>query len=189
MIEVIKNDVICYETIHIPKGESIVTYLRENTRWQFRLQRVSSQEFDRIKKAQEKETLLDRYDACPIVGYSPIVMGDYGFRSCGGLKISSDEEDILGSFVIEEDKVIYTPEVKFYDERDSYVYSRRDFYTMVSMPEVLEPELSNRQMLVYRGEELGDFRPIFESISQNEMMDYAIYPEKGKEAYQKIYRK
>ena len=60
MIEIIKNDVICYETIHIPEGESIVSNLKENTRWQFKLNRVSLAEFDRIKKAQERDEVLDR---------------------------------------------------------------------------------------------------------------------------------
>lgn len=192
MIEIIKNDVIAYESILISEGESIVTNLKENTRWQFKLNRVSPLEFDRIKKAQEKEELLDRYHACPIVGYSPTVNGNYSFQSSGGLKLSSDEENILGSFVIEEDKIIYTPVAKFFEERDCFVYARRDFYTTLSMTEVLEPELNfAHQFLIYRGEELksGMFMPILENVSRSEMMEYAINPEKGNDAYQKIYRK
>ncbi len=192
MIEIIKNDVISYETIHIPNGKRILECLKENTRWQFTLERVSPSMFQKIKRAQALGELLDRYDACPIVGYSPNVKGDYDFQSSGGLKLSSDQEKILGSFVIEEDKIIYTPIVKFYEERDCFVYSRRDFYTTISMPEILKQELcSNRQCLIYRGEEIKNltFRPVFESVSQSEMMEYATNPSKGEEAYQKIYRK
>ena len=192
MIEIIKNDVINYESIYIPEGESIVSHLKQNTGWQFKLQRVSHAEFDRIKKAQEQDELLDCVDACPIVGYNPDVRGDYGFQSGGGLKFSSDRKDILGSFVIEEGRVIYTPISKFYEERDAFVYSRRDFYTTLSMPEILEQELVlGRQAFIYVGDEYKylEYFPILESVSQSEMMEYAINPEKGKAVLQKIYRK
>jgi len=191
MIEIIKNNVIDYESIYIPKGESIVSHLKQNTRLQFKLQRVSRAEFDRIKKAQEKDELLDRYDACPIVGYSPYIKGDYDFQSGGGLKLSSDEKYILGSFVVEEDRIIYTPVSKFYEERDSYIYSRRDFYTTLTMPEILEQELLNHQCWVYCGEEFKELKyfPILDEVSHSEMMEYAVNPEKGKLALQKIYRR
>ena len=94
--------------------------------------------------------------------------------------------------MIEEDKIIYTPVVKFFDERDCFVYARRDFYTTISMPEVLEPELNfAHQFLIYRGEELKGLTPtpVFENVSRSEMMEYAINPEKGNDAYQKLYRK
>lgn len=192
MLEIIKNDVINYESIYIPEGESIVSHLKQNTRWQFKLYRVSHAEFDRIKKAQEKDELLDHVDACPIVGYSPNVRGNYGFQSGGGLKLSSDRKDILGSFVIEEGRVIYTPISKFYEERDAFVYSKRDFYTTLSMPEILEQELVlGQQAFIYVGDEYKylEYFPILESVSQSEMMEYATSPEKGKAVLQKIYRK
>jgi len=192
MIEIIKNDLIHYETITIPDGVQILERLKENTRFEFTLKRVSIPEFDRIKKAQETDQLLDHLVTCPIVGYNPFVKGDNAFQSSGGLKLSSDQKEVLDSFVIEEDRIIYTPVVKFYEERDCFVYSRRDFYTTISMPEILEQELHfNRECLVYRGEELKDlrFRPIFDSLTCDEMMEYATNPAKGEEAYQKIYRK
>ncbi len=189
MTEIIKNDVICYETLNIPDGKRIIDCLQKDTIWQFRLLRVSHEEFERIQKAQKEDKLLGHYDACPIVGYNPTIKGEHGFQSSGGLKLSSDDKDILGSFVVEEDKIIYTPSCKFYEERDCFVYSKTDYYTTLSMPEVLEQELMEKeQFLIYMGEQLNGLRyeNIFESVSRSEMMKYAVNPDKGKEAYQKI---
>lgn len=190
-MEIIKNDVINYTVVSIPENRSILEHLKKDVKWQFRLQRVSDEQFLRFQKALKEEKLLDfRSSDCYIAGYNPFTKGN-SFLSSGGLKLSSDEEEFTGSFVIENDRIIYTPLCKFYEERDAFVYSKTDYYTTISMPQLLEQELtSDREFLIDMGEEMVGLipKPVLVPVSCSEMMEYAINPSKGKEAYQKRIR-
>lgn len=151
------------------------------------MHRVSDEEFEKLQKAEIEGKILGHINASPIVGYNPSIKGNF-FLSSGGMEISSGEDEIMGSFVIEEDRVIYTPICKFYEERDSFVYSKTDYYAKLTMPEILNQELiGERRFFIDMGEELKGFLscPVFREVDRDEMMCYALDSHKGKEAYQK----
>ena len=187
MRQIIKYNTINYETLHIREDQRVLDVLKQDAFCQFRLQRVSPFQFMKFQEAERKEEILDFYYNRYIVGYNPFVKGD-SFRSSGGLKISSDEDDFIGSFVIDNERIIYTPLCKFYEERDSFVYSGTDYYTTMTMPEIVAEELiENRKFFIDMGEELRGFTPcpVLEEVSSVEMLEYATDPSKGKTAYEK----
>lgn len=177
MKQIIKNNRIDYEMLNIYEDTRVLDYLRRDTSYSFLLQYVPEEIF---QKLQITEDLLHLYDYPYIAGYCS---GGSGQR-----ELASENKDIRGTFKIDEEKIIYTPEYKFSEIRDFYIYRGVEYYTTMTMPEILEEELTiDRKFFIDMGQELRDYTPfpVFEEVSRSEMMEYAVNPDKGKIAYEK----
>lgn len=177
MKQIIKNNRIDYETLTIHENTRVLEYLKQDTYSSFLLQHVSEEDFQLLQKTDDS---LNLYANPYIAGYNSYQQGN--------LKLSSENADIMGTFVLDDEKIIYMPQSKFSDERDFYIYSGVEYYTTMTMSEILEEELAiDRKFLIYMGEEVRGYTPcpIFEEVSRDEMVEYAINPDKGKLAYEK----
>ena len=170
MKEIIKNQTIYYESINVPENISVLKYLRETEHF-FNLRYVSFDTFEKLKGAKGIIYLKDRK---LLAGCSNPKGND--FKSSGGLKVSDPDKIIVGSFIIQEDRIIYDARCPFYEERDSFVYTNgREFYTTMSMKEILLEELEiKRQYLIYLGKRLENKRYVddFEEVSRKEFLEY-----------------
>lgn len=178
MKEIIKNQTIYYESINVPENISVLEYLRESEH-SFNLRYVSFDAFEKLKSAKGIIYLKDRK---LLAGCSDIKGND--FKCSGGLKVSDPNKNIVGSFIIQNDRVIYDARCPFYEERDSFVYTNgREFYTTMSMKEILLEELEiKRQYLIYLGNRLENKRFVddFEEVSRKEFLEYITDKEKGR---------
>ena len=178
MKEIIKNQTIYYEFINVPENISVLKYLRETEHF-FNLRYVSFDTFEKLKGAKGIIYLKDRK---LLAGCSNPKGND--FKSSGGLKVSDPDKIIVGSFIIQEDRIIYDARCPFYEERDSFVYTNgREFYTTMSMKEILLEELEiKRQYLIYLGKRLENKRYVddFEEVSRKEFLEYITDKEKGR---------
>ena len=178
MKEIIKNQTIYYESINVPENISVLEYLRESEH-SFNLRYVSFDTFAKLKSAKGIIYLKDRK---LLAGCSDI-KGNH-FKSSGGLKVSDPNKNIVGSFIIQNDRVIYDARCPFYEERDSFVYTNgREFYTTMSMKEILFEELEiKRQYLIYLGNRLENKRFVndFEEVSRKEFLEYITDKENGR---------
>lgn len=183
MKQVIKNNIIEYETINIRQNTPTLEYLKERNHT-FRLQHVNHEKFIEFQNATK---WVDVEHGNFIVGFAPL-KGNH-FRSSGGLKLSDPTKTINGSFIIEEKRIIYDAAEPFFEERDAFVYSNGPiYYTEMTMIDILREELKRkRRYLIYMGEEVDKKRPryndLFEEVSKEELLEYATNPEKGEEAY------
>lgn len=184
MKEIIKNNIINYELINIRQNTPVLSYLTKHY-FSFRLIQVSPVLFEQLKKSNNP---IDMKRGNFIAGYRQSKKGN-DFGSSGGLKISDPNGNILGSFTIEEKRIIYDAFVPFHQERDSYVYAQgKDFYTKMSMLDVLIEELNRkRQYLIYMGEKVEGWVPTpqFLEVSKEELLEYAQNREKGEYALKK----
>ena len=138
MKQIMEDKLIEYSTINIRVNTPILDYLVKNSTRSFRVYRVSSSSF---AKLQGTDRIIDIPEKEMITGYAPF-HEKRDFRSSGGLKIST--ENIRGSFVIDQKRIIYDPLIRFYEERDSYVYSNgKDYYTTMSAKDLLLKEKGN----------------------------------------------
>ena len=183
MKEIIKNNIINYELIRIRQNTPVLEYLKRYT-FSFRLKQVSSELLEQLKISDH---FIDMKYGNFIAGYGRLKSED--FRSSGGLKISDSKENILGSFIIEEKRIIYDASLPFYKERDSYVYMYgTEFYTDMSMLDVLKEELNRkRQYLIYMGEKINGCKTEFQfhEVSKEELLEYAQNREKGEYSLKK----
>lgn len=183
MKEIIKNNIIDYELIKIRQNTPILEYLKNNN-FSFRLKQVTP---EMLKQLKASNNLIDIEYGDFIAGYGRL-KGD-NFKSSGGLKVSDPTENILGSFIIEEKRIIYDAFRPFYKERDSYVYMYgTEFYTDMSMLDVLKEELNRkRQYLIYMGEKLNGYKleSQFHEVSKDELLEYAQNREKGEYSLKK----
>ena len=183
MKEIIKNNIINYELIRIRQNTPVLEYLKKYN-FSFRLKQVPSELLEQLKNS---DNLIDMKYGNFIAGYGQLKGND--FRSSGGLKISDSKESILGSFIIEEKRIIYDASLPFYKERDSYVYMYgTEFYTDMSMLDILKEELNRkRQYLIYMGEKvngnISEFQ--FNEVSKEELLEYAQNREKGEYSLKK----
>ncbi len=194
MIEIIKPNINTgYETVDIPDEEVVIEYLKQLESYNFKVINIDNETRDRILSCNKLKEFPEEHDNS-IVGYVSDYKGD-SFRSSGGLKLSSKTS--LGSFIIEDERIIYDPTKRFYEERDSYRYSSsplKNFYTTASMKDLLLDELRlNRDCFIYTGDKFvkNPLRYIEElqKVSQSELLSYADEVEKGEKLYQKIIRK
>lgn len=173
-----------YKTILIRQNTPTLEYLKKHNT-QFRLQQVNHEQF----------CMLQNHDKVISMNYKNFIAG-YGelkgnhFRSSGGLKISDPEEKINGSFIIEGKRIIFDATCPFYQERDAYVYGGYIYYTEMSMLDILKEELNRkRKLLIYMGEELDKQKyrcnDLFEEVSKEELLEYAIDPSKGEQALER----
>lgn len=180
MKQIIENKSGRYEVIEIDDDTPILQYLKERNRV-FKLQRVNHETYEFLKKIEGDYYLQDR--GKPIAGFARLKGNS--FSSSGGLKISDSEEIISGSFVIQDDQIIYEAGAPFFRERDSFVYTNGNtYFTEMSMLDLLKEELQiKRKYLIYMGKKL-EMKPykcedIFEEVSAEEILEYATNPEKG----------
>ena len=183
MKEIVKNNIINYELIRIRQNTPVLEYLKKHN-FSFRLKHVSPELLEQLKKFDNP---IDMEYGDFIAGYGRLKGTD--FRSSGGLKISDPKENILGSFIIEEKRIIYDAFLPFYKEKDSYVYMYgTEFYTDMSMLDILKEELNRkRQYLIYMGEKVNGYIPEsqFLEVSKEELLEYAQNREKGEYSLKK----
>ena len=183
MKEIIKNNIINYELIRIRQNTPVLEHLKKYN-FSFRLKQVSPELLEQLKNSDH---LIDMKYGNFIAGYGRLK--SESFRSSGGLKISDSKENILGSFIIEEKRIIYDAFQPFYKERDSYVYMYgTEFYTEMSMLDVLKEELNRkRQYLIYMGEKINGCKTEFQfhEVSKEELLEYGQNREKGEYSLKK----
>lgn len=185
MKQIIKNELIQYQALSIENNTSVLDFLVKDCSFNFVLQKVESALFKRMLN-NPNELLYLEYQSF-IAGYNPNCRDD-SYRSSGGLKLSDENEKVLGSFSIFPDKVIYNPfSVFFHKERDCFVYFGTHYYTTMSMIEILREVLDDKDLLVCLGNDYKhlNYVPILEKISREEMVAYATDPLKGEKLLQK----
>ena len=178
-IEIIRPNINTgYEIVDIPENEVVIEYLKKLSPFPFEVINISDETRNRILSLSKLKEFPGKHDDI-IVGYVNGYKTENDFRSSGGLKLSSKTID--GSFIIEEERIIYDSTRRFYEERDSYRYSSSplcNFYTTSSMEELLLDELKlNRKLFVYRGEKLINkpkmYVPDLLQITEDELLDYS----------------
>lgn len=183
MKEIVKNNTIDYELVRIRQNTPVLDYLKRNY-FSFRLKQVSSEMLESLKKSSK---LIEMKYGDFIAGYGELKGND--FRSSGGLKISDSKENIKGSFIIQDKRIIYDALEPFYKERDSFVYMYgTEFFTDMSMLDILKEELNKkRQYFIYLGQKLNGYKmeAQFNEVSKDELLEYAQYPEKGENILKK----
>ena len=182
---------LCYSAIDIEENISVLEYLKQyekNT--SFVLHHIDRETFEKFKNIKmDKETMgILSYIYKPIAGYNKIGKIDYTLPiGGGGLKISDHEEKIRGSFIIEDNKIVYDGSVAFFRERDSYIYCyAKKYYTTMTMRELLMQELERkRQLLIYMGTKSEGYQsiPLFEEVNKEKMLEYASNPKLGEQAF------
>ena len=184
MKEIIKNQTVYYESVNILDNIPVLEYLKE-TEHSFNLRYVSLDTFERLKNAEGIIYLQDR----KLLAGCADLKGN-AFNSSGGLKVSDPNKIIDGSFIIQDDIIIYDAMCPFYDERDSFVYTNgREFYTTMSMKDILLEELEiKRQYLIYLGNKLKNRKYVdkFEEVSREELLKYITDKEKGRLVLEKM---
>ena len=185
MKEIIEDGLFCYKVINIRKNTPVLEYLKKDYPRRFKLQQVTEEEFELLKKTQKRINLETRNF---IAGYA--TPKDNKIGSSGGLKVSDPSGEIKGSFIIQDKKIIYDAACPFYEERDSSVYGLPTHYTTMSMREIILEELKRkRDYLIYMGTKL-DYTLCrcaeqFDNVTKEEFIDYLINPEKGELVRQK----
>lgn len=182
MKQIIENRLVEYKVINIDSNTTVLDFLKENN-FSFRLQHVSEEKFEQLKNA-DKPMYIEYGNF--IAGYGRL--NGNNFRNSGGLKISDPTGKIMGSFIIEDERIIYDAAVPFYEERDAVVYGGLIYYTTFTMQDILLEELQkDKKYLIYYGETTENFQyiPQFEEVSREKIIEYATDAEKGKQALQK----
>ena len=110
-----------------------------------------------------------------------------------GIKISDPSGKILGSFNINEGKIIYSPIFpKFYEERDNIKFANAKYFTTMTFEEIMEKQIDlATEFYIHTGnymklqEILKNGEYIFEKITKDQMLEFVSQPEEG----QKILKK
>lgn len=179
MKEILQNCYGHFETIKIEENISILEYLKELEKYRFILKQVNHEQFLELQNANKFMEIVCN----PVAAFS--TAKGVNFRSSSGLKISDPTEKVNGSFIIEEERIIFDAFQPFFEERDAGRYSGLSYYTEMSMLDILKEELNKeRKLLIYMGQELNGvhFNDLFEEVSKEEFLEYAINPEKGVQA-------
>lgn len=177
MKEILENCYGYFKMIEIEENIPILDYLKE--KYRFRLKQVNHEQFLELQKAN---TFME-IDCNPVAALSSAK--GTSFRSSCGLKVSDPTEKVNGSFIIEEDRIIYDALQPFFKERDAGRYNGISYYTEMNMLDILREELNKkRQLLIYMGQELIGihYHDLFEEVNKEEFLEYATNPLKGEEA-------
>lgn len=182
MKQILKDNVIRCELINIENDIPILEYLKDNS-LSFRLQHVDDKMFEILKNADYP---IYREHNNYVAAYRKKEK-NHNFRwGSFGLKLSDHTKHIGGSFIIEDERIIYEAGERFFEERDFGKYSNLNYYTTMTMKDLLIEELNKkRKLLVYMGEKLEGvhYTHRFEEVSKDELMEYATNPKKGEMAY------
>ncbi len=189
MKEVLKQNLAkqTYDFYNFNKQEIVLEELKKLGTC-FVLHQVTPEQFEKLKNktTYDSEDLLCEYPQ--ISGYHDGYKDNDGhgnFKRSGGLKLSNNT--ILGSFIIEKKRIIYNPKWRFFEERDSFIYSygfNSRIYTTMSMEELLKDEFQKpRDCLLYLGMDkipnTYRFSDSFEKVNEEELLSYATDIEKG----------
>lgn len=192
MRNILRNDFYNCTLLEIDDNTSLVNYLINEKRVfnSFKLNNVTSKEFDMLKECNSAEALIDfeiSNSSFSIVVCTRRKGEDY--RSSGGLKFQNIKDGILGSFVVEGNRVIYCPcAPHFTEERDAYVYNniQDKYYTDISMPEIFKEVLDEKSVfLIDTGRAIKSVKPYgifpyFIEITKEQMLECAVNPLIGK---------
>ena len=111
----------------------------------------------------------------------------------GGLKLADENSRIFGSFTVDDEKIVYSPIMPFYEEKDASIYLNGNvYYTTMTMNDLFVEELKkDRKFLIDLGKRLRDFKIIqeYEEISWEEMLEFATYVDKGRDSFKKLMKK
>lgn len=104
-----------------------------------------------------------------------------------GKKISDPSGKVLGSFNINECKIIYSPIFPhFYDERDNIKFANDTYFTTMTFEEIMQRQIdlatefyihTGNYMAIKDIAKYGDY--VFEKISKDQMLEFLYKPETG----------
>lgn len=177
-IEIIRPDIITgYEIVDLPENEVVIEHLKKIEPYIFKVINIDKETRDRILSQNRLKEFPGNQDDL-IVDYIYDFDDEQDFRLEIGLKLSS--KTIEGTFIIEDERIIYDPTKRFYEEKEYYKRSPiplRTFYTTSSMEELLLDELQlDRECYIYCGEKLVNktkMIPELMKVSKDELLDYS----------------
>lgn len=177
MKQILENCYVYFKTIDIEDNKPILEYLKEREKYRFILKQVTHEQFIELQNAKK---FID-IDVKPVAALAPL-KGTY-FRGSGGLKVSDPNKKVNGTFIIEEERIIYDALQPFFEERDAYVYTSGSiYYTELDMVTLLKEELNQkRKFLIYMGQELNgvNFKDLFDEVDKDKFLEYAVNPNNG----------
>lgn len=186
MTKIIENQGFLFNAINISQNESVIDYLK-STNNGFVLKHVDHRIFDAMQVNRFTSNSFLSFISNNIAEYSKYYIEENSIASL--LKIE-DNEKIFGSFVIEEDKVIYSP-YSLAIKHDRLAYSQICYYTTMSMYELLIDTFRTKdyiEYLLFAGATTNS-KDIFQTSSKEEILDYATNREKGVELIKNIQSK
>ena len=112
-----------------------------------------------------------------------------------GKKISDPSGKILGTFNIEEEKIIYSPIFPFfYDERDNIKFANDIYFTTITFEEIVKNQIDlAKEFYIHTGNYTSTkdimrngYNPyIYEKISKDQMLEFVCKPELGGKIFTK----
>lgn len=110
-----------------------------------------------------------------------------------GKKISDPSGKVLGSFNVNEGKIIYSPIFPyFYDERDNIKFANDTYFTTMTFEEIMQRQIDlATEFYIHTGNYMalkdiakyGDY--IFEKISKDQMLEFLYQPDAGEKVLRK----
>lgn len=189
---ILKNEMFKCEEIKIEDNESLINYiLTKEKPFRFNLYNVTKEEYEKLKNSTNYEYLIPFNSGKPMIGYAPR-KGD-SYRSSGGLKIQSENQEFYGCFSIDKDRLIYCPcAPKYTQERDAFVYSGvgEKYYTTLPMSEIFKEIIDwNLKFLIdtgryKKGKTIMESGTHFIELTKEEMLLCANNPEIGKKVFE-----
>ena len=189
MRQVIENRLNKYNVLDVDNDVTVLEFLKQrNLKSSFHLQHISKDCFDIMSKCDRMVYIPEhKY----VAGYS--YQFSNSFNPSGGLKLADENSRIFGSFTVDDEKIVYSPIMHFYEEKDASIYLNGNvYYTTMTMNDLLVEELKkDRKFLIDLGKRLRDFKIIqeYEEISCEEMLEFATYVDKGRDSFKKLKKK
>ncbi len=189
MAKIIENQEISFNTIDIGNNTSVIDYLK-NTNNGFVLIHTNHRAFEAMQNKLMSPYFFTSHflDGNVIASYAKYYTDNGMTESL--LKIE-DCETLLGSFVIENSSIIYSPYFEFNVHPDTLAYSQTKYYTEMTIPELLADTLkSNTDMecLLCVGETKKG-KAIYQTSDKEELLSYATDKEKGRALIKDMQRK
>lgn len=112
-----------------------------------------------------------------------------------GKKISDPSGEVLGTFNIEEGKIIYSPIFPyFYQERDNTKFANETYLTTMTFEEIMQKQI-DLAVEFYIHTDIKDFisaeelvkygKYVYEKVSKDQMLEFVYQPEIGQKVYKK----
>lgn len=188
MPKIIENQIIRFHTIELSENESVIDYLI-NTNTKFILQHINKRQFEKLS-INKNSSILSRNCRC-IASYDCDSM-----KSIHGVELTDENREIVGSFVIRDNEIIYLPTGRYF----SYEPNLRGkfeptYYTTMTMTDLLENSIRTRksryddlEYLIYVGLNSQD-KAVFQTSTEEELLGYATNRAKGIELVKEIQSK
>lgn len=207
----VNDDSGLWHVQEIEWSKSIIGALRENYN-SFVIYNLPNEQFELSKKRKfvsRGDTKKSRYPSIyphPLIaGYRNDCNGRIGVNYSNGLKLSGEE--FLGSFLILNDKIIYDPRLKFYEEQEAIRYFSSDsscgnatIFSDRTAVDLLEEEIRKREEPSFKDYEYSLYcgpytaetgyrtASLVHKVSADELLSYATDKEKGYQLLKKIYK-